>query len=392
MKVLFVNHLSLGSASSYRQLGFAKYLNKSGLDCDLLGRRTTLHNDATVNESMLDHGEWNDYHEIRSWKEPLAFNALSNAALLSKISKENSIVHVNRANPFTATLISAMRSPRWKLVVDMEDWDGFGGYSSYANKYNAVGGLLTFYERWFPRTANAVVVVSHLLEEQMVRAGVQRKKIFLIPNGFDPDLFNKNVSGREIRKEYDLGDSPVVIYASTYWNFEVKIHEIALATFRQIVKHIPEVKFILLGAGNISISNMASEIGLRKNVIVTGFVPRNRVPELIAAADVAMHVISDHPFHRASSPMIIPEYMAVGKPIVAPRIGELGVMLAGGAGYPVPHPEPNLLADGVIRLLNNDALRFELGVRAASEALEKYSYGVLAKILQQAYESISMGS
>ncbi|MGI0090771.1 MAG: glycosyltransferase family 4 protein [Nitrososphaerales archaeon] len=389
--VLFANHLRLGSASSYRQAGFAKYLRMIGHDCSLISRANEMRSStpSESGEKRSEQEKWDQYSKIYSWKEPLAQKFLSNRRVFSSASKVFSVVHVNRANPFTASVVASARSSNWKLVVDMEDWDGFGGYSTYAHRYGAAGGLLTFYEQWFPRTADAVIVVSHLLGDLMVRAGVPRRKIFLIPNGYDPDLFHNGVSGKETRKEYDLGDSPVVIYASTYWNFEKNLHETAFAAFKKIAEFVPDVKFLLVGSGNIAIKTMISEFGLGKNAIATGFVARDRVPQLMATADVAMHVISNHPFHCASSPMIIPEYMAVGKPIVAPRIGELGLMLEGGAGYLVGRPEPDLLADGVIKLLKDDALRSDLGTRAALRASEKYSYRVLAKNVKQTYEEIA---
>ena len=105
----------------------------------------------------------------------------------------------------------------------------------------------------------------------------------------------------------------------------------------------------------------------------------------MAAADVAMHVISNHPFHVASSPMIIPEYMALGKPVVAPRIGELGVILEDEAGFLVDKPEATLLAEGVSELLNDGGLRTRLGQRAATRASRNYSYVVLTKLLEEAY-------
>jgi glycosyltransferase involved in cell wall biosynthesis len=390
LDVLFTNHLRLGSASSYRQAGLAKHLSMIGDKTSLLCR--SISSGKTINAPrknvILESKNWSHYTHISYWKEPLVTEFFSNVELFSKVSRDSSVIHVNRANPYTASIISAARSSNRKLVVDMEDWDGFGGYSSYSHKYGPVGGILTFYEEFFPRTADVVIVVSTLLRNLMLRAHVPREKIFLIPNGFDDSLFNQDVSGSKIRESYSLDGRPVVIYASTFWEFEKSNHEIALGAFRKISKLVPDVRFLLVGSGNMELQSMFGRYGLEKNAIATGFVPREIVPELMAAADVAMHVISDHPFHAASSPMIISEYMAVGKPVVAPRVGELTEMLGYGAGLLVNKPDPELLADGVIELLKNEALRFNIGKAARMKAVDNYSYSVLAKHLQRAYNSV----
>jgi len=388
--ILFVNHLKLGSASSYRQAGFAKYLRETGNKSSLICRTSnkSIEEKNPPEKGSIDRIDYPQYNDINYWKEPLARRFFSNVRSFSNISKVNKIVHANRANPYTATIISAARSSNYKLVVDMEDWDGFGGYSSYTKNYNAKGVVLSVYEDLFPRTADLVVVVSQLLRDLMIRAGVPSNKILLVPNGFEPSIFNPKVSGKEAREKYRLFDNPVVIYSSTFWKFEKWNHEVALGAFRKIQKSVPEVRFLLVGSGNVAMQSMIEQYGLEKNAVATGFVPREEVPQLMAAADVAMHVISRHGFHAASSPMIISEYMAVGKAIVAPRVGELANLLGGEEGFLVEEPDSELLADGVVKLLKNDALRKEMGARAASKALSDYSYSVLAKKLEKSYNDL----
>ncbi len=380
LDVLFVNHLPLGSASSYRQAGFAKYLRRLGHNVSFLGRVGKV-----AKPKAEEMKEWDQFQEIYHWEEPLVQRFPANTRLLQKTAKERSVVHVNRANPYTATLISAVRPSLRCLTVDVEDWDGFGGYASYARKYNAAGGLLTLYEDIFPRTADSVIVVSELLRRRMLHSGIDARRILLIPNGFDPDIFHPGILGDRVRESYGLGSSPVVIYASTFWEFERRQHEIALGAFKRMAEQVPEVKFLLVGSGNVAMSKLVGQFGLEKNAVATGFVPREEVPQLMSCADVAMHVISEHTFHAASSPMIIPEYMAVGKPIVAPAVGELASMLAGGAGYLVDQVDSELLAGGVVKLLKDEPLRNEYSRRAALKA-PAYSYGILAKKLVDAYE------
>ena len=383
-RVAFVNHLRLGSASSFRQAGLAKYLGRLGVASDFLGRQGPLTSEATRAAE-----EWRCFERISYWSEPLERRFPENLKLFRAVALEGSLLHVNRANPYTATVAALGRSSRNRLVVDMEDWDGFGGYASYAHLYGAKGGLLTLYENAFPRLGDLVVTVSHLLTARMIQLGVAKEKLLLIPNGYDEELFDPSMSGAPVRERYALGDAPVVIYMSTFWRFERGLHQIALTAFKEACREIPEARMLMVGRGDLDVSSLIEDFGMRGRVIPTGYVRRDEIPSLIAAADVALHVISEHPFHRASSPMVMPEYMAMGKPVVAPRIGELAYALGGGAGWLVEGADPKLLAGGVKALLKDDERRRTIGRTALRKVKDEYSYGRLAAKLKAAYEGLS---
>jgi glycosyltransferase involved in cell wall biosynthesis len=383
--VAFVNHLRLGSASSFRQAGLAKYLDRLEMEGEFLGLQ------GATAEPVETMEEWRCFQRISYWKEPLVTRFRENLALFRRVTREDLVVHVNRASPYTATIASLGRSSRNKLVVDMEDWDGFGGYSSYASLYGGRGAVLTLYENAFPRLGDLVLTVSHLLTSRMAQLGVPKEKILLIPNGYDEELFDSSMSGKDAREQYGLGDYPVVIYMSTFHKFERGLHEIALAAFKEVTRQIPDARLLMVGGGNLPIASLIAERGLENSVILPGFVERRKVPVLIASADVALHVISDHPFHAASSPMVMPEYMAMGKPIVAPRTGELAYALTGGAGWLVDGARPELLAEGVVALLKDEPKRREMGMTAQKRAREEYSYRSLAAKLKTAYTRLFEG-
>ncbi len=378
--VVFVNHLPRGTASSYRQEGFARCLRKEGYETTLVCRAG---GSAPVNAEGGDAAFGRTLH----WVEPFPFRLASNARLLSSAIKGAAVIHINRANPYTATLLSLVRgSSGAAVVVDLEDWDGYGGYASYIGSHGPKGWALTGYERMFPRTADAVVVVSKLLHAYMLSVGVPREKLFLVHNGYDSALFGTDVDGREAREKYGLGDAPVVMYSSTFWEFERKQHEIAFAALRKIVDEVPHVRLLMTGRETSDFGGALAAGGIRERVVRPGFVPREMFPGLMATADVAVHVISNHPFHRASSPVIIPEYMAMGKAVVAPRVGELGEILGDGAGVLVDNVDSDLIASAAVGLLRDDGLRKEVGDRARAKAVRELSYEAGTAKLRQAYE------
>ena len=232
------------------------------------------------------------------------------------------------------------------------------------------------------------MAVSHLLERRLHQLGVPKEKLLFIPNGYDSDVFQPSVSGRAVREAFSLGDSPLVIYVSTFHGFEAPLHRTALAAFKCASAKVPDAKLLMVGGGNLDVGSLVAEAGLKDRAIQAGRVPREKIPQIIAAADVALHVISDHPFHKASSPMVMPEYMAMGKAVVAPKTGELEFGLADGAGLLVKRPDPYLLGEGVIQMLKDEERRRAIGERAMKRARKEYSYDVLTERLREAYSRI----
>lgn len=385
MRILFLNHLALGSASTYRQAGLAKFMALRGHTVSFLGKRVRSRDLGTVDVEP----QWNIFHKRAFWKEPLTTSALTNAKILAMEEAGVDVVWVNRAYPYTTLLETIAGTDLRRLAVDMEDWDGFGGYASFARLYDPRGMMLTLSEGILPRRAGLVPVVSRLLGERMLGLGVSQEKLVCVPNGFDEDFFRPSTSSKTVREELGLDDSPVVMYTSTFWKFESSQHETAISAFQGIARKVPDVKILVIGHGNLDLRQSVESAGLAKNLVFTGYVPRKRTPELMAAADVGLHVISSHPYHIASSPMVVPEYMAMGKAIVAPPIGELVTMLGGGCGVLTKSSGPTELADKTVSLLRDEGLRAELGAKARERAVNEFSYRVLAdRVLPRLVEMV----
>ena len=379
-RIVFYNHLRRGSASNERQEGLGKALERLGHRAKFVMRRP-------MSPPVSDEGE---VHPLaRSyWTEPMPVKLRANLDLASRAARGADVVHVNRASPYTSGILELARArSRAAMVVDMEDWDGYGGYSSYRGEHGPKGWLLESFERTFPPRADAVVVVSDLLRAHMVALGVKGDRIFKIPNGFDPRLFRPDVDDRPLREKFGNDNGPLLMYASAYWKFERGLHEFALSVFKLVAKSCPEARLLMVGSGDLDVSELVRGLHLDDNVVLTGFVPRSWMPALMKMSDMVFHVISDHPFHRASSPMIVPEYMAMGKAVVAPAVGELQSMLPSGAGVLVRPWDRAEMASQVIRLLRDEPLRSSMGAAASSRARDLYSYDILGEVLSRAYTS-----
>jgi glycosyltransferase involved in cell wall biosynthesis len=98
------------------------------------------------------------------------------------------------------------------------------------------------------------------------------------------------------------------------------------------------------------------------NVALPGPVPADRVPGLLAAADVAVVLLRDLEIFRGAIPTKLLEAMAAGRPLLVAARGEAAALVAeAGAGVVVAPGDPAALADGIRRLHADPGLRSRLG-------------------------------
>ena len=88
------------------------------------------------------------------------------------------------------------------------------------------------------------------------------------------------------------------------------------------------------------------------------------------------------------SPTKIFEYMAMGKAIVASRLGQIGDVLADHETALVVEPgNTDQIADAIVRLVDSSGLRARLGQNAREVAVKNHTWTHNARRVLEAYES-----
>jgi starch synthase len=111
-----------------------------------------------------------------------------------------------------------------------------------------------------------------------------------------------------------------------------------------------------------------------------GTVPYERMPEVVAAADVGTAPYDTSRLAQLRigfywSPLKVFEYMASGLPTVAVARGPLQDILRDGEeGLHVPERDPRALAAALLRLADEPELRARLGRAARARVVERYSW------------------
>jgi len=252
--------------------------------------------------------------------------------------------------------------------------------------------LLARYERLNLEAATRIFVVSEVERRNLEARGITPGKIIVNPNGVDIERFRPGAGGREARRELGLSNDELVAgFVGTFgpWHGVEKLAE--------AIKSIPasaRVRFLLVGSGSLHAEvekQLESEVRAGR-VIFTGAVVHDRVPALLDACDilVAPHVPLADGSEFFGSPTKVFEYMAMGKAIVASRLGQIGEVLDDQNTALLVEPgNVSELAAAIVKLVESEELRARLGAKAREVAEREYTWKHNAQRVLEAYRSLT---
>jgi glycosyltransferase involved in cell wall biosynthesis len=256
----------------------------------------------------------------------------------------------------------------------------YNGSEVWMGKHWDRGGLLSLLER-FERlnlaAAARIFVVADAERRNLLRAGVPAEKVIVNPNGVDTEKFRPSVGGASVRHELGIGDDETLAgFVGTFGPWH------GVLTMAEAITLLPadsRVRFLLVGGGKLrdEVQRIVGAAGKERQVIFAGHVEHERVPALLDACDILLspHVPLEDGSEFFGSPTKLFEYMAMGKGIVASRLGQIGEVLADQETALLTEPgNARELANAILRLARSRELRERLGAAARATAIAKHTW------------------
>jgi glycosyltransferase involved in cell wall biosynthesis len=227
----------------------------------------------------------------------------------------------------------------------------------YEERRTYEGIALERFARWSERYAwcgaDFVLPVTGVLAGHVERAGVAREKIVVIPNGINRAHFNAHVDTEQAKRKLGLEGRLVLGFTGFIraWHGLERVVELIAKPGADAARHL-----LIVGDGpaRVAVERRAVELGVADRVTVTGIVQRDRVPDYLAAFDVALQpaVVA------YASPLKLIEYLAMGRAIVAPASPNILEVLSDGENAVLFDPDQ---AEGMVvaidRICNDAGLR-----------------------------------
>lgn len=232
--------------------------------------------------------------------------------------------------------------------------------------------LAAWFERQILKNATGIVVVSGYLKDQLVKSGLPAERIRVTPNAVDPARFDPaRVDGRSVRETYGLADDVVVGFAGCFAKWHGVDH--LVRAMGKLAAEFPRARLLMVGDGpkRQEAVDLAAELGIGDRVAFTGKVPHAEMPEYVAAMDIGVMPASN----LFGSPMKVYEYMAMGRPAVAPRYIPLEEAIdEGRTGLMFDPNDEAGLARCLRTLLADDTLRRNCGAAGREKVLSKHCW------------------
>jgi phosphatidylinositol alpha-1,6-mannosyltransferase len=150
----------------------------------------------------------------------------------------------------------------------------------------------------------------------------------------------------------------------------------------QIAEAHPGVRFVVVGEGEDRdrLEKLSEQVAVRNRVEFTGAVEDDRLMDLYAQADVFVMPSAQEGFG-----LVFIEAMAFGTPVIGgDHGGTPDVVRSGETGFLVPFGDEEAIANRVIRLLSDDALRSRMGAEGVRDVQERFSFDTFARNVTEA--------
>ncbi len=254
------------------------------------------------------------------------------------------------------------------------------------------------------RHAHLIVVVSKVLRDELIERGIEPGRILFYPNCIDPDIFDPACYPHEqklaLRSQWNIPvDAVLCTFVGTFgpWHgVDVLARAVCfLAANKADWLRVKKLHFLFVGDGQLMqrvralLADMPEEF-----YSFTGLVPQADAAGFLAASDILLspHVPNPDGSRFFGSPTKLFEYMAMGKPIIASELEQIGEVLAGSwhiGRNGIPQSENNLhnsvailatpgssdeLALALEYLTENPKVCVNLGTAARALVLEQYTW------------------
>ncbi len=295
-------------------------------------------------------------------------------------------LHNNSAYGFPAALQKrGMSKPLVHLIhgtlADEYEQGKKGAQSLRGRLANYVMKQQAKQEKAIAQNADVIVTISKYSQAKILEHyGIAEEKIRIVPNGVDIEKFQPS-DMVAAKKQFNLGQDPTILFIGSLTPRKGLPYLVEAA--KTVVKQQANAKFLLVGSGPLKkqIADSVASAGLSGNFVFYGNMPHNQLASIYNAADVFVL-----PSLQEGQGIVLLEAQACGKPVVAFGVGGAKEAVKGGeSGFLLELGDTEGLADRLLKLLADNALRQNMGAAGRRFVTENYTWALCAERMLKIY-------
>lgn len=229
--------------------------------------------------------------------------------------------------------------------------------------------------RLLAKNLNQLITFTETSKSRLIKHGFPAEKIKVkYIYEFSPEISDKE-------KNQPMAEKDILFVGSFHKH---KGLHILIQALPHILDEIPEVKMTVVGRGNDSdtarVKELVEKLNLKNNIEFLGQKKNEEIFQLIFKSKV---VVVPEQWLSDFGPLILLETMALGKPVVASKIGSIPEFIKEGFnGFLAEYNKPEKFAQKIISLLENKEMAKEMGNRARESVQSLFEKNQAREILK----------
>jgi glycosyltransferase involved in cell wall biosynthesis len=283
----------------------------------------------------------------------------------------------------TAWLLSRLK--RTPFLFEVRDlWPAFAiAVGILRNKILIQSSL--WLEKFLYRQADCVMVNSPGYIDHVRQRGA--RKVELVQNGADPDMFDPAVDGYSFRCAHNLQDKFIVLYAGAH-GMSNDLGIVLQAA--DLLRNETAIRLVLIGDGKekTALQTMAKNMHL-PNLVFIPPASKADMPAVLAAANACIAILLPIELYKTTYPNKVFDYMAAGRPVVLAIDGVIRqVVESAGAGVFVQPGNAQEMAQAIRSLAAEPNKAHQMGLAGRSYVEEHFSRAESAEKLALLLEEL----
>ena len=290
---------------------------------------------------------------------------------------------ISRLNAYSCSAPIAAKAAKIPFLLEL-DCPAAYELHTFNTEFRTNLPVLRYFEKHNLDQAGKIFTVSNTLKEYYVDQGIPDNKMTVITNAADTEKFHPHVDKKRVVDKYDLQNSIVVGFLGSfhYWHGIENL----LAVIKKTLALNKKVKFLMVGDGGPMKPNLIryiKENNLVNQVIMTGYIKHDDIPEYISAMDIVLAPYPHLDFFYYS-PVKVYEYMSCGKAVVTTDIGQIAEQIKDGENGFICQPDNiEMMLKKITRLLGDSNLRYRIGQQARETIIKNHTWKKKAQQLSE---------
>jgi glycosyltransferase involved in cell wall biosynthesis len=252
--------------------------------------------------------------------------------------------------------------------------------------------LYRFLVKYVLKRADLVHTGDEPGKERLIELGCDEGKILIQPMGIDTTRFSPEAKSEDLRRNLGIEDKYSVLCAR--WFTTGYYVDIFIKAMPYVLKEIPNVRFIICGAGPLEsqFKKLVEKLEINNDVVFTGLIPNAEMPKYLASIDVYADTVI-HLTNKGGGGIGVTtmEAMACETPHILAKSVSVNDSSNWFHGLTYEPLNPKDLAKKIVHLLKNEELRGEIGKKSRETALEIGDWGKNMKIQEKIYQQLTEG-